>query len=181
MRKIVSKGDTLIEVLLGVTVFSMVAVGAMTIMNRGAAIAQQSLEITLVRQQIDGQAEMLRYIHSMRKSSTAEIWGQLKKDNVQTATGDNMLGVDTCASTFQGQDFALYSVAGQIRKTVNYVPAETYAKINGNRSEGISVRLVRSGSGSRKYDAYIQACWMGVGASRPSTIGTIVRLYDPEA
>jgi type II secretory pathway pseudopilin PulG len=57
------RGDTIIEVLFAVTVFAMVAVGAMTIMNQGTATAQRSLEVTLVRQQIDAQAEAIRYIH----------------------------------------------------------------------------------------------------------------------
>jgi len=57
------KGDTLIEVLFAVTVFSLVAVGSLSIMNQGTATAQRSLEITLVRQEIDAQAEALRFIH----------------------------------------------------------------------------------------------------------------------
>ena len=66
-RSVNMRGDTIIEVLLGITIFSMVAVGAMAVMNRGAAIAQQSLEITLARQQVDVQAEMLRYIFMTKK------------------------------------------------------------------------------------------------------------------
>ena len=47
-----------------VTVFSLAAVGGITIMNQGTATAQRSLEIGLVREQIDSQADALRYIHS---------------------------------------------------------------------------------------------------------------------
>lgn len=57
------QGDTIIEVLFAVAVFAMVAVGSLSIMNQGTATAQRSLEITLVRQQIDAQAEAIRYIH----------------------------------------------------------------------------------------------------------------------
>lgn len=57
------RGDTIIEVLFAVAVFAMVAVGSMAIMNQGTATAQRSLEITQVRQQIDAQAEAIRYIH----------------------------------------------------------------------------------------------------------------------
>lgn len=57
------RGDTLIEVLFAVTVFSFVVVGALSIMNQGTAASQRSLEITLVRQQIDAQAETLRFTH----------------------------------------------------------------------------------------------------------------------
>lgn len=41
MRKL-NRGDTLVEVLLGVTIFSLVAVIALETMNRGMAIAQYS-------------------------------------------------------------------------------------------------------------------------------------------
>ena len=59
-----NRGDTLIEVLFAVTVFSLVAVGGISIMNQGTAAAQRSLEITLVRQQIDSQAETLRFLNA---------------------------------------------------------------------------------------------------------------------
>lgn len=58
-----SRGDTIIEVLFSITIFSMIAIGGLTIMNQGMNTAQRSLEITLVKQQVDSQAEALRYIH----------------------------------------------------------------------------------------------------------------------
>lgn len=63
------RGDTIVEVIFAVTVFSLVAVGGLTLMNQGAAIAQRSLEIGLVREQMDAQADALRYIHNAYTSS----------------------------------------------------------------------------------------------------------------
>jgi len=63
LKRSSQQGDTIIEVLFAVAVFAMVAVGSLSIMNQGTATAQRSLEITLVRQQIDAQAEAIRYIH----------------------------------------------------------------------------------------------------------------------
>lgn len=68
-----NRGDTLVEVLLGVTIFSLVAVIALETMNRGMAIAQYSLETTLVRQQVDAQAEMLRYAHDMKNDTSTNL------------------------------------------------------------------------------------------------------------
>ena len=62
-RSYKERGDTIIEVLFAVAVFAMVAIGSLSIMNQGTATAQRSLEITQVRQQIDAQAEAIRYIH----------------------------------------------------------------------------------------------------------------------
>lgn len=57
------RGDTIVEVIFAFTIFSLVAVGGLSLMSRGAAIAQQSLEISLVRDQMDSQADALRYVH----------------------------------------------------------------------------------------------------------------------
>lgn len=58
------RGDTIIEVLLAISIFSLVAVGGFSIMNKGSAVAQRALEISLVRQQIDAQAETLRFLNA---------------------------------------------------------------------------------------------------------------------
>jgi len=63
LKRRLQRGDTLIEVLFAVSVFSFVVVGSLAIMNQGTAASQRSVEITLVRQQIDAQAETLRFMH----------------------------------------------------------------------------------------------------------------------
>ena len=190
MRKF-NRGDTLVEVLLGVTIFSLVAVIALETMNRGMAIAQYSLETTLVRQQVDAQAEMLRYAHDMKN----DTWKKLVDNNSVSvsAVNDNEgnFGVEKCPDDFSTKEFALAatpSLASKISILNNpgdYKAAETYARVDSDtkKTYGISVRLVKpsTATGSRdsnKYDAYIKACWMPVGSKMPATIGTIVRLYD---
>ena len=190
MRKF-NRGDTLVEVLLGVTIFSLVAVVALETMNRGMAIAQYSLETTLVRQQVDAQAEMLRYAHDMKN----DTWKKLVDNNSVSvsAVNDNEgnLGVEKCPDDFSTKEFALAatpSLASKISILNNpgdYKAAETYARVDSDtkKTYGISVRLVKpsTATGSRdsnKYDAYIKACWIPVGSKMPATIGTIVRLYD---
>lgn len=65
VQKRLQRGDTIVEVMFAVAVFAMVAVGSISIMNQGTAAAQRSLEVTLVREQIDAQAETIRYIHQV--------------------------------------------------------------------------------------------------------------------
>lgn len=190
MRKF-NRGDTLVEVLLGVTIFSLVAVIALETMNRGMAIAQYSLETTLVRQQVDAQAEMLRYAHDMKN----DTWKKLVDNNsvsISVVNGsEGNLGAEKCPDDFSTKEFALAatpSLASKISILNNpgdYKAAETYARVDSDtkKTYGISVRLVKpsTATGSRdsnKYDAYIKACWMPVGSKMPATIGTIVRLYD---
>ena len=190
MRKF-NRGDTLVEVLLGVTIFSLVAVIALETMNRGMAIAQYSLETTLVRQQVDAQAEMLRYAHDMKN----DTWKKLVDNNSVSVSAVNgnegNLGVEKCPDDFSTKEFALAATPSLTSKISilnnpgDYKAAETYARVDSDtkKTYGVSVRLVKpsTATGSRdsnKYDAYIKACWMPVGSKMPATIGTIVRLYD---
>ena len=60
----VKKGDTLIEVTLAVGIFSLVAISVVAVMTSGMTNTQTALETTLAREEIDAQAEALRFIHS---------------------------------------------------------------------------------------------------------------------
>ena len=57
-------GDTLIEVMFAVGIFGLVAISTISLMNRGLNSVQNSLETTMARQEIDAQAETLRFIQS---------------------------------------------------------------------------------------------------------------------
>ena len=69
-----ARGDTVIEVMFSFTVLSMLVVGTYVLMNRGMQVAQRSLEITLVRQQIDSQISMIRYIQAHH----TDAWQQIR-------------------------------------------------------------------------------------------------------
>lgn len=142
MRKF-NRGDTLVEVLLGVTIFSLVAVIALETMNRGMAIAQYSLETTLVRQQVDTQAEMIRYAHDMKN----DTWKKLVDNNSVSvsAVNDNEgnLGVEKCPDDFSTKEFALAatpSLASKISILNNpgdYKAAETYARVDSDTKKNV--------------------------------------------
>jgi type II secretory pathway pseudopilin PulG len=89
------RGDTIIEVLFAITIFSLVAVGSLSLMNQGATIAQRALEIGLVRQQIDTQTDALRYLNSVyienfgkADSSAKHVWDTVVTGNKQVAAQD---------------------------------------------------------------------------------------------
>ena len=79
------KGDTLIEVTLAVGIFSMVAVAITAVMSSGTAGAQTALETTLTREEVDTQAEALRFIQTAYASNKQDtenngfraIWEQI--------------------------------------------------------------------------------------------------------
>ena len=67
--------------------------------------------------------------------------------------------------------------------------AEQSSKTGLYRAEGIYVIVVKdqkttnivgnSQKSSAFYDFYIRTCWYGSGDQNPSTISTVIRLYDP--
>lgn len=189
-------GDTIIEVILAVTIFSLVAVGAMTIMSNGTAMAQRSVEITQSRQQIDTQAELLRFLHDRARedpsSSYGSIWQSIVSGSSSRIVGNpyQFVGDSECLANPGSFDsrrmFVLAPSADAtqpIRLVTQYRHPATFAKLDTSgdpTSEGLSIQLVRV-SGGNAYDAHIQACWDSPGSSQPATIGTIVRIYDPEA
>lgn len=196
------RGDTIIEVLLAVTVFSAVAVGALSVMNRSVAITQQSLEITQVRQQIDTQAELLRYLHAVRTGSTGANaeWTNLRTWALANATTtiDPTGLVDGKCRTSAGQlpgGFVINpatAIATPLTDTPLVEPA-TYAKVDllssgAARPAGLWVQAkyvnTSPAASADQYggyiDFYIQSCWNSIGSNTPMTISTTVRLYDPD-
>jgi len=64
-------GDTIIEVMMAITVFSGVIVMSLALMNQGVATAQGTLEVTLAREAMNAQAETLRFINSRALMATS--------------------------------------------------------------------------------------------------------------
>ena len=205
-RKLQS-GDTIIEVLFAVVVFSMVAVGAMSVMNSGTATAQRSLELTLVRQQIDAQAESLRYIHhayvaaygtSAVSTPPASEWSRIQSLGL-TKSSASTFGDQGC-SAIPSQSFIMNARTGRVYtggiKNMNTTASRPFSQVvyagdpdTGALSsaidsvDGIWIEAVRSSdvpSESAGFiDFHIRACWYSPASAAPSTLGTIVRLYEP--
>ncbi|MFZ1301026.1 MAG: hypothetical protein WAQ27_00365 [Candidatus Microsaccharimonas sp.] len=165
------KGDTLIEVLFAVSVFSLIVVSSLSLMSQGLAASQRSLEITLARQQLDGQAEGLRIMHASYVeayksgitfdttdplTSPAEEYFKLI-NFVRTAgltSASKFGGTDPCALTTNvSKKFIINPVSATIvtdGTTPNVfensktVPQLTYTSGNVvNRSQGVWVEGVR--------------------------------------
>jgi len=210
LRRILQKdqGDTIIEVLFAVTVFAMVAIGTLTIMNQGTATAQRSLEITLVRQQIDAQAEAIRYIHQAYVTSfqtsgpapTGPAAEWKKMTSLSTGKGASQASEfgqtngSVCPATTPGErPFLLNARQATIWGTVPPMVASSgasappFAQVQYNddssiaRAYGLWVEAIPSTAAAATgfVDFHIRACWESPGSSAPVTLGTIVRLYEP--
>ena len=198
----ISRGDTLIEVLFAVAVFSLVAVSSLAIMNKGTETAQRALEITLVRQEIDAQAETLRFLNAsyianpayiIGDNSNADQWKKIHDFVADNSTGGDVGGFTTgsaCSIPTSNVFFLDTKNAKYISPSVSKpILADTYSRVRYNPSlqaQGLWVEAVRvrntsdsNQSNAGYIDFHIRACWDSPGQSVPVTIGTIVRLYEP--
>ena len=263
-------GDTLIEVTLAIGIFSLVAIAVVSVVSSSTSGAQNALETTLTREEIDAQAEALRFIQESYISSldTANkpntsltnddsLYRQIWETIVSNAHSENYEQITsfspkTCNVLYDkdGEDSVFAQKAFVINtkelgnaniqsnmseidraKIVNNIvlqaqppasdgvtsitpnlfqAATTYPHLvykNDDSSlldvgtggleaiEGIYIVAVRDpsstvivdseGNVDKKaaayFDFYIRSCWYATGSDVPSTISTVVRLYDPNA
>lgn len=200
------RGDTVIEVLFAIAIFSMVAVAGLATMNRGMNAVQTSLEITQTRSQIDAQADMLRMVHQAYSQayirgktdydpgSYAALWRSLTQVSgsgyakTSDSTAVEEMQRDGRCIAAPPRSFALNPQAITTPITAISNESETYARVrladsttSTATAEGIWVEAVRGGmvSGSGGFtDFYIYGCWPTAGGTI-MTLGTIVRLYEP--
>lgn len=194
------RGDTLIEVLFAIMVFSLVAVSSMSIMNQGTATAQTALEITLVRQGIDAQAETLRFLHASYIASDktsvpavppipADQWSGI---SAQASSFTSVSAFGTCSPP--SNSFILNNRTAEFVKPIRGnapIDAITFSQVvyEANifkEAQGIWIEAIKvtfpPGTNQDKVgyiDFHIRACWDSPGRSVPVTLGTIVRLYEP--
>ncbi len=202
-------GDTLIEVLFAMMIFSLILVSSLTLMNQGIAASQRALSITSVRQQMDGQAETLRflqesYVDAYESGTSSYPAGTPAAEYykiIQRASSGS--GYRASASEFGGtgmcqipdnpsKDFILNPVLASVETTSTkpgvFQVAPTFAQVTYtsgdvlDKSQGIWIEAVRSGlttPSSGFIDFHIRACWDVPGSNIPMNLGTIVRLYEP--
>ncbi len=234
MKRVGKKfGDTLIEVTIAIGIFSMVAVAVVAVVSSSTSGAQSSLETTVTREELDAQAEAIRFIQSAYTNDTSDsnrytsIWkaitaGALSGDkdmsyNPSTCTEpyskleeNNAFIINYRAiGTGQTSDIVLRPTAKSGSGKVTFAETNTYPRLvyndtldllNDNalgnntlqRAEGIFVIAVRdpgdttiaegnvTDEKSAYYDFYIRSCWYAAHDNTPSTISTVIRLYDPD-
>ena len=200
INKITNRGDTLIEVLLAITVFSLVAVGGMAIMNSGTSTSRRSLEISLVRNEIDAQAETLRFLNASYianyPNTIADGTPEKEWSNISNNASINVSLSATCPTTNPPQSFILDTRYAKYH-TGKFAKPQTFSQVRYNAdsptaigslsaSDGIWIQSTKSNTTSSNnqsntgyIDFYIRACWDSAGQKVPVTLQTIVRLYEP--
>ena len=264
LRKLTKRGDTLIEVMIAIAIFSFVTVLTVAMMNTGLASAERSLEVVTARNELNAQAEALRFIHSSYASELtlprcdamgSDTSGKCQKFrelwvNRITAYAINQSDltieypVMNCSAVYEAGTGSIYHdnafvVNTRLLETTNsdtlpsselsrrleraYIKAKSdetifraptlnariiYTRDAGGESdnqlsdvvesgltvynqiqavEGIWVVAVKSDdriAGTDEpeyYDFYIETCWHGAGNNAPTSLDTVIRLYNPNA
>lgn len=171
-------GDTIIEVLFATAALSLVIVIAFAVMNRGIATAQLAVENTFVRQNIDGQAEALRYLRNAFVASTQPA-GHVSTE--WSKINERLVGQASPFGNCEPSSQAFYLNTDTVTVQTNVQPAQTFA--GAEFGQGIWVEAVQPNipEGQPEYiDFHIRACWEPPAAGPTVTTGTIVRLYVVE-
>lgn len=248
-------GDTLIEVALAIGIFSMVAIAVVAVVSGSMSSAQSALELTITREEIDAQAEALRFIQTSyiasgdtnfaNNTKYAELWHRITERAKEPTEEILKYNPDSCAELYDRKSDKLdrqgafvintRNLGYEINKDIGgstvtideilikpeqdgdgiFYPATTFPRLSYRnmsiddslldrddslnsrrlrRVEGIYVVPVRDNHTttivdkdsidddvSAYYDFYIRTCWFATGAKRPSTISTVIRLYNPDA
>lgn len=259
------RGDTLVEVTIAIGIFSMIAIAVVAVMSSGTSGAQTALETTLTREEIDTQAEALRFIQTAyaanrnetENNNYASLWRTITNNviDISSLANENykeeilQYHPDNCSEMYNNREISNRAFVINPRTLGTFVPNETsidsyinsvYITHNRENSESKNIlttatiypRLVFSSSSSEDtllsdssgntleyaegiyviavkdsnttaiagksyntgsydpgninktpafYDFYIRTCWYGTDADEPSTISTVIRLYDPDA
>lgn len=273
-------GDTLIEVTFAIGIFSMVAIAAISVVSASTSSTQTMLENTVTREEIDAQAEALRFIQDAYSASgerdtagltdsnylTAQfnnenkyayIWNAINKRALDPTNNEDKVVIDAIVNNYNPTTCdELYETVpenGNYKKsllaqrafvintrnlglssgyvnnifitpapntnepfsTTSTFPRIVYGSDNSEDAlydldetsniasglngsiknvEGLFVVGVKDGSNtviiseetgaakaiSAYIDFYIRSCWYATGAETPSTISTVIRLYNPD-
>lgn len=93
LKNLFKKGDTIIEVTFAISVFSLVSVISMQVMDRNLATIQGTLELEMARNEIDAQAEAIRFIQNSYlserelasdKRQFQNLWLKLSRNTTDT-------------------------------------------------------------------------------------------------
>ncbi len=185
------RGDTLVEVLVALSVFGIILVGTFALMNKGMAQMYDTMERSEVRLLLNRQTEMLTYARDMHMqqlggsvltaphdTAAATLWNTIKglpsvggAPNMSSCGNGNNTTSNAFAVTTAANGSLTHITNANIRAQASAVPAP---------GDGLWIQKVRSGSGNPVpyTDFYIRACWQQNSSPVTQVISTVVRLYD---
>lgn len=195
-------GDSIIEVLIAVAIFSAIAVAALGIMNQGLGNAQSSLETTIVRTEMDTQAERIRFLadsvisdpgDSNDENSYSSKWNAITKNALATSGPDtdvyeafiNNYKTEQLTSCNDVINASYHAFALGNDLTAKTELGSNSSAIPSVDTGGLFVVSVKSPNVDANenpdyYDFYINTCWNAPGANIPTKLSTTIRIQNPK-
>ena len=219
------RGDTLIEVSIAISVFCIISIVSIGLMDSDLSAVQGALELNMARNEIDAQAEAIRFVHDSYLSERnyaegsqqyKEFWNAIKGAAVDSVdafteqpcanyyadtsdyfilntraltsypndTNPPLLLASNATDATKFTESSLYPrvIFGTATDNTDTQLLETTTNDKILKAEGIWVLAAKadnSGSEPQFYDFHIRTCWYAPGHNVPSTIATIIRLYNP--
>lgn len=155
------RGDTLIEVMFAIAVFSLVAVVSITMMNAGVASAERSLELVTARNELNAQAEALRFIHSSYISEKTLPTCDDKKEEGEKCQQFSELWHTITANAIdykEREDYEDYTTQVSQDKHISKCAAVYYDDkkyLNNNKAFVINPRQLKSDNTNKNKAAYV--------------------------
>jgi prepilin-type N-terminal cleavage/methylation domain-containing protein len=193
------RGDTLVEVLLSITILAIVTVAAFSVLQRGVGEAQNSLERSQVRASIAEQMELINYLRdqyarSLSSGATsgypANLWNGTSGTSIREraisnrAPGTTPSDVNKCDGSM-ANSFSISKVdptdPDSAYQIVNFNPATDLAATTFARpGTGMWIEPVASPvTAAVPYiDFYIRACWEPAVGVTGQVISSVMRVYD---
>ena len=193
------RGDTLVEVLIAITVLGIVVAGSMAVMNRSMTSILNSTERTAVRTDINAQINLINYAFRSSEATwqkimnlaftgksdgTGELPDEFKADSCSLhEDGDGSDAAAAPGSFYLEPNLALNnSVSGvtlvdKLTEATNGSDTSRRARV-GNGLWVDAVYYAQSPKNARPYvDFYVKACWTPMGNNPKSKSMTAYRLY----
>lgn len=133
----IKKGDTLVEVTLAIGIFSMIAIAVASVMSGGSSSAQLALETTLAREEIDTQADAIRFIHSTYSANKdnpdhpyVKLWRDITKRSIVLSDSE-----DKIASVLQYTPSScseLYNADSEVLQSAFVINPREFNKLSSN-------------------------------------------------
>lgn len=175
------RGDTLIEVLIALTVLSVVVVGAIALMNRGVTQMYDNMERAEVRLLIERQVELLTYARDEYLASIAgststnanavALWVSIRN----APSVSSVPALDNCSDTSQG-----FSLQGSASTAISLSGvAQASAAGFPSSGNGMWIQKIQSTTAAVPFiDFYIRACWIQNSRDASQVESSVVRLYE---
>lgn len=139
------KGDTLIEVTIAIGIFSLIAITIATVMSSGTAGSQNALETLITRQEIDAQADALRFIHESyitnkdpESNPYADIWNKIISKAQSANNAPVQFAPTTCQELYDSNNGQVFKNGGFIINTRDLSSASSIIEASSNSTPNTS-------------------------------------------